>query len=141
MQTRREIAKVFSKDGHKVVLMEDDPDRKGEDYVQKFDRLLRSRVTDVVLYWPPFAKMQTTYDELILLRDRAEFIAREPIQLWALHHVSVAAITKDEFEILEKGNRSRYLTAVAALGVRPLEWESDEDLQEQVRLLSSQLRD
>ena len=50
MQTRREIAKVFNKDGHKVVLMEDDADRKGEDYVQKFDRLLRSRVTDVVLY-------------------------------------------------------------------------------------------
>ena len=85
--------------------------------------------------------MQTTYDELILLRDRAEFLARESVELWALHHSSVAAITKDEFKILEKGNRSRYLTAVAALGVRPLEWESDEDLKEQAGLLSIQLRD
>jgi hypothetical protein len=27
--------------------MEDDPDREGEDLIEKFDRLLRQRVTDI----------------------------------------------------------------------------------------------
>ena len=86
MQVRRDIAKAFISRGHKIILMEDDPDRQGEDYIQKFDRLLRNKVTDVVLYWPPLAKMQTTYDELILLCDRRDFIEKAAIRLWALHH-------------------------------------------------------
>lgn len=140
MKVRRDMAKAFEAGGHKVVLMEDDPDRDGEDYIQKFDRLLRHKVTDVVLYWPPLAKMQTTYDELILLCDRREFIERESIAIWALHHASAATITHDEFKVLETGNRSRYLTAVAKLGIYPLEWETDAELAEQVGLLSNQLR-
>ena len=139
IKVRREVAKILDGDGHKVILMEDDLDRPGEDLIQKFDRLLRHKVTDIVLYWPPLAKMQTTYDELILLCDRQEFLKQESIAIWVLHHVSVAAISRDEFKILESGNRSRYLTAVAKLGVNPLEWESDEDLKEQVRLLSAEV--
>lgn len=119
--------------------MEDDPDRDGEDLIEKFDRLLRHKATDVVLYWPPLAKMQTTYDELILLCDRRDFLKREKIRLWALHHSSVATITKDEFKVLETGNRSRYLTAVARLGIRPLEWTSEDDLTEQAALLAAEL--
>ncbi len=119
--------------------MEDDPDRSDEDYIQKFDRLLRSKVSDVILYWPPLAKMQTTYDELILLCDRREFLQKASIRLWALHHSSVARITHAEFKVLETGHRSRYLTAVARLGVRPLQWEDEEELAEQVRLLSTEL--
>jgi hypothetical protein len=119
--------------------MEDDPDREEEDLVDKFDRLLRQAVTDVVLYWPPVAKMQTTYDELILLRERRHFLQSEQIRLWALHHSSVAAITKDEFKVLESGGRSRYLTAVARLGLRPLVWESEEDLHECANLLAAEL--
>jgi hypothetical protein len=139
MQVRREIAESFVSRGHDVILMEDDPDRQEEDYIQKFDRLLRGNLTDVVLYWPPFAKMQTTYDELILLCDRREFLEKASIRLWALHHSSVARIAHEEFKILETGNRSRYLTAVARLGLRPLQWENEEDLAEQVRLLSIEL--
>ena len=116
-----------------------DPDRPDEDYIQKFDRLLRSKVTDVILYWPPLAKMQTTYDELILLCDRRDFLQKASIRLWALHHSSVARITREEFKVLEAGNRSRYLTAVARLGLRPLQWEDEEELAEQVRLLSTEL--
>lgn len=141
MEIRREIAKALVAGGHRVLLMEDEADRKGEDMIQKFDRLLRSKVTDVVLYWPPLAKMQTTYDELILLYDRAALLRDENISLWALHHPSVAEISGDEFRILEKGNRSRYLTAVARLGIRPIEWESQEELIEQARLLAAELDD
>ena len=107
--------------------------------IQKFDRLLRSRVTDVVLYWPSMAKMQTSYDELILLYDRQKFLRQERISLWVLHHVAVAKISKDQFKILEAGNRSRYLTAVARLGIHPFEWESDDEFRELVQLLSAQL--
>lgn len=132
------MAKIMEKDGHKVILMEDDPDRKGEDMIQKFDRLLRQNVTDVVAYWPPLAKMQTTYDEFILLCDRHDYLKAESIRIWLLHHTSVAEIRKDEFVVREKGNRSRYLTAVARLGVHPLEWETEQELLEQVGLLCAE---
>jgi len=139
LQVRRNIAKTFKAHHHRVILMEDEPDREGEDLIERFDRLLHRRVTDVVLYWPPAAKMQTTYDELILLCDRRDFLRREKIRLWALHHSSVARIAKDEFKVLEAGSRSRYLTAVARLGVRPLEWDTEEDLREQALLLAAEL--
>ena len=139
MQVRRSIEKALKAHGHKVILMEDDPDRPGEDYIQKFERLLRNHVTDVVLYWPPQAKMQTTYDELILLCDRRDFLEQKPIRLWALHHPSVATISRDEFKVLEAGNRSRYLTAVARLGIRPLEWNDAKELEEQSNLLAGEL--
>jgi len=139
MRVRRDMAKVMIEHGHTVTLMEDDPDREGEDVIQKFDRLLKSKVTDVVLYWPPLAKMQTTYDELILLYDRRGFLKKHSIRLWALHHSSVAKISKDEFKVLETGNRSRYLTAVARLGLSPLEWDGEEELATQVRLLALEL--
>ena len=136
---RRQIAHLLKTDGHKIILMEDDPDRSGEDMIQKFDRLLRQDVTDVVVYWPPLAKMQTTYDELILLCDRHEFLKAKSIPVWLVHHVSVAEIRKDKFLVLEKGNRSRYLTAVAKLGVHPLEWEDEQELSEKITLLSKEL--
>lgn len=139
MQVRRDIEKTFIREGHKVILMEDDPDRQDEDYIQKFDRLLRSGVTDVVLYWPPLAKMQTTYDELILLCDRRNFLEKASIRIWALHHPSVARITHEEFKVIETGNRSRYLTAVARLGLRPLQWADDAELKDLVRLLAAEL--
>ena len=56
-----------------------------------------------------------------------------------VHHVSVGSIRKDEFLVLEPGNRSRYLTAVARLGVHPLEWDDEKELLERMRLLSTQL--
>jgi len=71
MQVRRELAEMFRQGGHKVILMEDEPDKVGEDLVRKFYRLvLETGVTDIVVYWPPGAKMQTTYDEFVLLRHR-----------------------------------------------------------------------
>lgn len=136
---RRRIAKILEASGHSIVIMEDEPDVAGEDMIQKFDRLLRQEVTDILLYWPPLAKMQTTYDELILLYDRQDFVRKARISLWVLHHVSVARITKDEFSVLEVGQRSRYLEALARLGVTPLEWETGEDLEEWARLLASEL--
>lgn len=139
MKVRRTIARVLADHGHSVTLMEDDPDRPGEDHIEKFDRLLRSKITDVVLYWPPMAKMQTTYDELILLCDRRSTLETRSVRLWALHHSSVATISKDEFKVLEFGNRSRYLTAVARLGLRPLEWGDETELDEKVRLLAREL--
>ena len=89
MATRRRLAAILVAGGHRAFLMEDDPDRAGEDLIRKFDRLLRSGATDVLLYWPPLAKMQTTYDELILLCDRKELIEQLGIAIWVLHHVKV----------------------------------------------------
>lgn len=39
MDVRRSIAKILQNAGHRVILMEDEPDIKGEDLIQKFLRL------------------------------------------------------------------------------------------------------
>jgi len=139
IEVRRRLAGILTEGGHSVVLMEDVPDLPGEGMVEKFVRILRDGVTEIVLYWPPEAKMQTTYDELLLLSERPALLDELRIRTWALHHATVAKITRDEFQILETGQRSRYLTDVARLGLRPLAWETDEDLEEQVRLLAAEL--
>lgn len=139
IEVRRRLARILKGGGHSVVLMEDVPDLPGEGMVEKFTRILTDGVTEILLYWPPRAKMQTTYDELLLLSERPALLKELRIGLWALHHVTVAKIAKDRFQILETGQRSRYLTDVARLGLHPLEWETDEDLDEQVRLLAAQL--
>jgi hypothetical protein len=61
------------------------------------------------------------------------------IRIWTFHHSSVARIADDDFQILETGQKSRYLTDVARLGLRPLEWETDEELEELTRLLAAEL--
>lgn len=139
LEVRRRLAGILMAAGHTAILMEDVADLPGEGMVEKFVRILSDRVTEVLLYWPPKAKMQTTYDELLLLSERAALLREHEIGIWALHHSSVARISRDEFQILETGQRSRYLTDVARLGLRPLEWESDEDLEEQARLLAAEL--
>lgn len=139
MKSRRKIAQTLRENGHNVILMEDEADGKGEDLVQKFDRLLHQDVTDIVVYWPPLAKMPTTYTELVLLYDRHQYLKEHAITIWVLHHVSVASIKKDEFKVLEPGGRNRYLDSIVRLGVHPLEWDSEEALQEQIDLLSAEL--
>lgn len=141
MEIRRSIAKTLRNDGHPVILMEDEADNKDEDMIQKFGRLLRRKVTDVIIYWPPLAKMQTTYDEFILLYERRSILRRRGISIWIMHHASVAQITGDEFKVLETGNRSRYLTAIARLGANVIEWESESELHERVQQLSRELID
>lgn len=138
MDVRRQLEEFFEDEGHHVILMEDIPGQRGEDLVEKFDRILQTKgVTDIVVYWPAGAKMQTTYDELILLRDRAEDASLPGI--WVLHHASVAEITRDEFRVTEAGGRSRYLEAVARLGVRPFPWGEHQALLRLTRLLASEL--
>jgi hypothetical protein len=60
LDVRRRLAGILSSAGHTAVLMEDVPDLPGEGMVEKFVRILGDRVTEVLLYWPPEAKMQTT---------------------------------------------------------------------------------
>ncbi len=139
IEVRRRLAQILKEGGHSTVLMEDVPDLPGEGMVEKFVRILSDGVTEVLLYWPPRAKMQTTYDELLLLSERPALLRKLRIRIWALHHATVARIAHDDFQILETGQRSRYLTDVARLGIRPLEWERDEDLELQVRLLAAEL--
>lgn len=138
MEARRQIEELLEAEGHHVILMEDVEDERGEDLIEKFDRILQSKgVTDIVVYWPAGAKMQTTYDELILLRDRVDDVPLPDI--WVLHHASVAEISRDEFRVTEAGGRSRYLEAVARLGVRPFPWDDHEALLRLARLLASEL--
>ncbi|HLE47217.1 MAG TPA: hypothetical protein VI818_02885 [Candidatus Thermoplasmatota archaeon] len=79
MDVRRELKAILEARNHGVVLMEDVEESAGEDLVDKFERILDTKEVDyVVLYWPKGAKMQTTYDELLLLRKRAASNAVPP---------------------------------------------------------------
>jgi hypothetical protein len=138
---RRRLAKLLegAQGQHIAFLMEDEPSRSGEDLVEKFWRLIQEkRVTDVVVYWPPAAKMQTTYDELVLLRDRLGLQALPTI--WVLHHTKVATFERDHLTLHEPGGRSRYLEAVARLGVRALDWDDDEGLERLATHIAEELR-
>lgn len=137
LDIRKRLAEILRKDGHAVIVMEEADDIKGETILQKFDRLLRQGVTDVIVYWPPLAKMATTYTEMVLLCDRQEFLAKQRISVWLVHHASVASVRGDDFRVLEPGNRSRYLEAVVRLGPRAVDWDSEEDLYQKIRLLST----
>ncbi|MBK8575593.1 MAG: hypothetical protein IPN90_07930 [Elusimicrobia bacterium] len=139
MDVRKRIAQSWKRDGHTVILMEEAHDIKGEGFIGKFDRLLHDHVTTVVMYWPPLAKMQTTYDELILLCDRQEYLKRKAIRFWLVHHVSVASIQENELKILETGERSRYLTDVAKLGPYMIAWKDQDDLNDKIQQLSQEL--
>src|SRR5207244_3349157 len=120
--------------GHRIILMGDELDRQSEEMVGKFDRLLRSS-TDVVIYWPTKAKMSTTYTEMVLLRKAGE---EGPLpRLWFLHHENVATIERGVFKVHEPGARSRYLTSLAVLGIRPIPWRTTEDLRERTALLAA----
>lgn len=138
IHVRKRIAAAWRKDGHTVVLMEEASDIQGETILQKFDRLLRQDITHVVVYWPPLAKMATTYTELVLLCDRERFLAKHKIDLWLVHHVSVLSRADDEFKVLERGDRSRYLEAVVQLAPRCVKWENEQNLDDKIRLLSSE---
>lgn len=135
---RHRIAEILRSEGHAAFLMEDREDLPGEDLVDKFWRLATSEgVTDVVVYWPPGAKMATTHDELIILRARMKDLP--PMPIWVFHHGRAAVIDRDHFTLLERGGRSRYMDAVARLGVRPFSWERPEQLLDGIRLLAMEL--
>lgn len=137
---RRRLQKLLegASGEHVVFLMEDEPPRTGEDLLEKFWRLIeQKRVTDVVLYWPPAAKMQTTYDELLLLRDRLG-IQKLP-RIWVLHHTGVATFEKNHMVMHEPGGRSRYLEAVARLGVRAVDWDTEEELDHLATTIAEEL--
>lgn len=136
LEHRRELAKLLRERGHRVILMEDEKDKDAEDLVEKFDRLL-AQSTDVVLYWPAKAKMSTTYSEMILLRKASE--SQDLPRLWFLHHEEVATIERGVFKVLEPGGRSRYLTAVARLGITPIPWRTVDELHERTSFLAGEL--
>lgn len=118
--------------------MEDFPDRRGQDLVDKFDGILEEAGIDhIVVYWPKGAKMQTTYDELLLLRKRCESKAIPPT--WILHHEEVARIERGGFQLLETGGRSRYLEAVARIGALANPWKTEGELREAARRLAREL--
>ena len=139
MAIRRELAEIFRGCGHKVILMEDELDIKGEDLVHKFYRLLRDKkVTDIAVYWPSHAEMQTTHAEFVLWGARQDISKLPPIQI--LHHASIFSTAGDALNINDHEDRNRYLTAILTRKrVYLREWESGDDLEELVCLLSTEL--
>jgi hypothetical protein len=116
--------------------MEDVEPSDGEDLVQKFDRILDAERPDLILvYWPARSKMQTTFDEMLLLRKRIE--ARPVPRVVVLHQAGVARITPREFQILEKGGRSRYLEAVRRVPMTPIAWDQPSHLERIVAALAA----
>lgn len=135
MAVRRRLAGLIEAADHRCLLMEDLPQRRGEDLVEKFERILdEERPAVVLVYWPAKAKMQTTFDELLLLRKRSEDQALP--QVIVLHEEGVADITAREFRILEPGGRSRYFEALRRVPITPISWSTEPQLEERVSRLA-----
>ncbi len=116
--------------------MEEHPTRPNEDLVDKFYRLVNEeKTTDIVIYWPAAAKMQTTFDEMILLRARCE-----NNHLPRIHVLYERAAAKDRSGTLQamESPRSRYLSALAPLSLQAIPWSDVAELMDAMSWLMQQ---
>lgn len=138
MDARRRVAAVLA-ERHRVLLMEDLPDdERDRDLLVKFDRVLDTMgVTDVVVHYPRGARMATTFDELLLLAERTK---GGPVpRVWILHEHGVATFGKATLTIHERGDRSRYLTALPRLRPAVFAWSGADEWERTARFVSGQL--
>lgn len=135
---RRKLAEGLLANGLEAVLLEDEPDEANErhDLTRKFHRFLESEPLDAILvYWPLHAKMQTTWDELIILREeclRHERGERGPLPpLHYLHHLDAIDLG-EHLVIRERGGRSAYLRGVSHLAAVAHPWITSDQLDDAV---------
>lgn len=105
------------------------------DLTDKFLRILETmRTTDIVVYWPKKAKMQTTLDEFLHLRHSLDR-GLSP-NIWLLVQSGIIKIRNGRYEIT-KGTieRSRYLDAIQTLNGHLLSWSNHEKLYQVMVLL------
>ena len=141
MQKRRQLAEIFRADNHKIVIMEDEPDIKDEHLYKKFYRLINDKkVTDIIMYWPSLAEMQTTQIELVLLGIQNDTLPTP--QIWLFHHTSVFSDKMGEGIISDGEDRSSYLSSILnkRKKKRDVEFENDEDLTRKAEFLSKELQ-
>ncbi|MBI2078270.1 MAG: hypothetical protein HYT80_07890 [Euryarchaeota archaeon] len=135
LEVRHRIQDVMEAEGVDAVLLEDEPDqaREADDLALKFHRLLDEGPMDaIVVYWPRGAKMQTTWDELVILREeqlrheRGERGTLPPLHY--LSHLKAMSIDDARLHIHERGGRSAYLRGVSQLGGELWPWLTDDQL-------------
>jgi len=114
---------------HHTFLMEDIADHpEDRDLTDKFLRILETqKTTDILVYWPKRAKMQTTLDEFLHLRHALDR-GLQP-NVWLLVQSGIMEIDHGRYEI-KKGSvlRSRYLDAIHTLNAHLLPWTTHKDL-------------
>lgn len=139
LDVRLQIAEVWRKAGHTVIIMEKEDDIQGEDLHQKFDRLLRRDITDIAIYWPPNAETTSTIIEMAKLAERIELLKKARVPLILVHHVSVLSFQGGEFKILEQGRGSAYLNDLIKLDPRCWPWKDQDELFDSITAISAEL--
>jgi hypothetical protein len=119
--------------------MEDFPPHGDDrDLTDKFFRILREQTTtNILVYWPRAAKMQTTLDEIIHLRHAMDqgfqVETRLLIQLDIIHR------KQGRYEIAEGAvSRSRYLDSINTLRPKLVLWSDEPELFRKVGLLTEE---
>lgn len=136
LEIRRKLAEGLLANGLDAVLLEDEPDEADEkhDLTRKFHRFLESEPVDAILvYWPLHAKMQTTWDELIILREehlRHERGERGPLPPLHYLHYLEAMDLGEHLVIHERGGRSAYLRGVSQLAATAHPWITSDQLDD-----------
>lgn len=134
LEVRRRLSETLHSYGLEAVLLEEEPDEAGEaeDVSRKFHRFLDSEPLDAILvYWPRRAKMQTTWDELVILREehlRHERGERGPLPPLHYLHDLRAMDLGEHLVIRERGARSAYLRGVSQLPASAHPWITEPQL-------------
>jgi hypothetical protein len=138
-ETRERLVDLFSAHHDSYILEPLDDDVSDRDLADKFYRIMQENATtDVVIHWPLGAKMQTTLDEIILLRARMDDSGAPHV--WLLHEKGVLRRTTKGYEIPPGVvERSRYLEAINTLGAVAYEWRHEKGLFDLARRLSDDL--
>lgn len=139
LEIRQRLVELLSEHHDAYILEPLTDDASDRDLTDKFYRTLRDRMTtDIVLFWPLGAKMQTTLDEIVLLRARMD--GSEAPTVWMLHQKGVLKRTAAGYEIpAGVVERSRYLDAVNTLGAAAYEWRDTNEIFELARRLGDNL--
>lgn len=129
LEDRQDIRQWLAAQDVDAILLEFEPSLAGEDedLAKKFHRVMSRNAFDaVVVYWPAGAKMQTTWDELVILREMALSSPVPPVHY--LSQPGAMDLSDGRLVIHERGARSAYLRGVSQLPAQVWPWTNRREL-------------
>jgi len=115
---RSELVACLDQNGHDALILEQEPDQRGETLRAKFLRLA-AKCDQAILIWPANAAMATTADEVILLQEAYD---KRPLDVVLILHEAEVEVRTHELNVHAPADQSRYLDGILACSPFILRW-------------------